>query len=102
MADGTPPNQGATGDAPADEAAAAARGETPPPNAAPEVATGSEEQQAAGGPGGEPDTAGAHESPLSSAQAADEDAFTRRPELFVGAAFVGGVLAAQLLKRFGE
>jgi len=30
------------------------------------------------------------------------DAFANRPELFVGAAFVGGFALAQLLKRMGR
>ena len=30
------------------------------------------------------------------------DAFAERPELFVGAAFVGGLVLAQLLKRIGR
>lgn len=38
--------------------------------------------------------------PPSGARAAGEDdAFAQRPELFVGAAFAGGLVLAQLLKR---
>ena len=33
------------------------------------------------------------------AAAADADAFAERPELFVGAAFAGGLVLAQILKR---
>jgi hypothetical protein len=40
------------------------------------------------------------ESPLQGAAAADPDAFAERPEAFVGAAFVGGLALAFLLKRF--
>ena len=40
------------------------------------------------------------ESPLS--VEANGDGFAERPEIFVGAAFVGGFAIAQLLKRFGE
>jgi hypothetical protein len=36
------------------------------------------------------------------AVAAASDAFEERPELFVGAAFVGGFVVAQILKRVGE
>lgn len=34
--------------------------------------------------------------------AAGGDAFAERPELFVGAAFAGGIVLAQLLKRLGR
>ena len=34
------------------------------------------------------------------AAAAGDDAFAERPELFVGAAFAGGLVLAQILKRF--
>jgi hypothetical protein len=30
------------------------------------------------------------------------DAFAERPEIFVGAAFVGGLVLAQVLKRLGR
>jgi len=33
---------------------------------------------------------------------ANDDAFAERPELFVGAAFAGGLVLAQILKRFGR
>jgi hypothetical protein len=36
------------------------------------------------------------------AAAAADDAFAERPELFVGAAFAGGLVLAQILKRFGR
>jgi hypothetical protein len=36
------------------------------------------------------------------AVAAASDAFEERPELFVGAAFVGGFVVAQILKKVGE
>jgi hypothetical protein len=36
------------------------------------------------------------------AVAAASDAFDERPELFVGAAFVGGFVVAQILKKVGE
>jgi hypothetical protein len=47
-----------------------------------------------GTPAAAPETA-----PSSNANA---DAFAERPELFVGAAFVGGLVLAQLLKRIGR
>jgi hypothetical protein len=65
------PNQGATGDAPAEAAAAAA---------------------GAGATDG-----GYGQSPLS--VGSEQDAFAERPEIFVGAAFVGGLVAAQILRR---
>jgi hypothetical protein len=40
--------------------------------------------------------------PLDAAQPSGGDTFAQRPELFVGAAFVGGVVLAQLLKRVGR
>jgi hypothetical protein len=49
------------------------------------------------GAAGEPATAPAGESPLSVDSRAD--AFEDRPELFVGAAFAGGLAAALLLRR---
>ena len=36
------------------------------------------------------------------AVAAASDIFEERPELFVGAAFVGGFVVAQILKKVGE
>jgi hypothetical protein len=38
-------------------------------------------------------------SPAEAQAAADADAFAERPELFVGAAFAGGLVLAQILKR---
>ena len=34
--------------------------------------------------------------------AAESDVFAQRPEVFVGAAFAGGLVLAQLLKRLGR
>jgi hypothetical protein len=42
----------------------------------------------------------AAESPLDAAF--EDDTFAEHPELFVGAAFVGGFVLAQILKRFGS
>ncbi len=41
----------------------------------------------------------AGESPASAHAAAGDDPFASRPELFVGAAFAGGLALAQILKR---
>jgi hypothetical protein len=41
-------------------------------------------------------------SPADAPPASGGDVFAQRPELFVGAAFVGGVVIAQLLKRVGR
>ncbi|MDP9133935.1 MAG: hypothetical protein M3N56_03810 [Actinomycetota bacterium] len=38
-------------------------------------------------------------SPAEAQAAAGDDAFAERPELFVGAAFAGGLVLAQILKR---
>jgi hypothetical protein len=35
-------------------------------------------------------------------QKSDDDAFAERPELFVGGAFVGGLVLAMVLKRLGS
>ncbi len=53
-----------------------------------------EQQQSAGGNG---------QSPLGAqaAGAAGDDAFAERPELYVGAALLGGLVLAKLLKRMG-
>ena len=40
------------------------------------------------------------ESPLS--VGSESDAFAERPEAFVGAAFVGGLVLAQILRRFAR
>jgi hypothetical protein len=68
------PNQGATGEAPRDVA-----GEAPRQDTDFEPSSG--------------------ESPLSVAAASD--LYEDHPELFVGAAFVGGFAIAQILKRLG-
>ena len=41
-------------------------------------------------------------SPAEAQAAGGADAFAERPELFVGAAFAGGIVLAQILKRFGR
>jgi hypothetical protein len=41
-------------------------------------------------------------SPGEAKPASDSDAFAQRPELFVGAAFAGGLVLAQILKRVGR
>lgn len=41
-------------------------------------------------------------SPAEAQAAAAADTFAERPELFVGAAFAGGLVLAQILKRFGR
>jgi hypothetical protein len=68
----TAPNQGAPGDVDPSEVAAAA------------------------GPGGE--QAPSPGSPLGADLAAEHDPFAERPELYVGAAFAGGFLLAQLIR----
>lgn len=63
-----------------------------------------------GGPGEPPDaptaempplgsTPGLGGSPAAAGAAASPDAFAERPQVFLGAAFAGGLVAAQLLKR---
>ena len=41
-------------------------------------------------------------SPAEGQAAAGGDTFAERPELFVGAAFAGGLVLAKILKRFGR
>jgi hypothetical protein len=50
-----------------------------------------------GAPGGAPSQG---ESPLR--VESEGDIFSDKPEIFVGAAFVGGFALAQILKRFGS
>ncbi len=59
------------------------------------AADAAEAQPNQGATGGRP----LGESPLS--VDTESDAFAERPELFVGAAFVGGVALAVILRRFG-
>ena len=42
------------------------------------------------------------ESPADAHAAAEHDAFAERPELFVGAAFAGGLVVAGLLRWLGK
>jgi hypothetical protein len=59
-----------------------------------------------GAPGDAPsDGSSGHESPLSAAAAAGgggAGVVDEHPELLVGAAFVGGIALAQILKQFGR
>jgi hypothetical protein len=99
MANDPAPNQGAPGEAPW------RGGEGPPPQEG-TVNVGAPINQGAPGPG--PEGASAYDSraeaggqsPLSAR--GEEGGFADHPELFVGAAFVGGFALAQILKRFGR
>jgi hypothetical protein len=42
------------------------------------------------------------ESPLSAQAATERDAFDQRPEVFVGAAFAGGLAVALILRRLAK
>ena len=97
------PNQGATGDVPPEQVT-----EVRPQGDAPS-AQGSVNQGATGdsaaatGATGAGDAVAARrmgETPLS--VDAQGDAFDERPELFVAGAFLGGVVLAQVLRRFGS
>jgi hypothetical protein len=46
------------------------------------------------------DEGASHERP-GGGSGSSNDAFSRRPELYVGAAFAGGFAVAQILKRLG-
>jgi hypothetical protein len=76
------PNQGAPGDAPA---GVASEGAGPAPTQA--LPTGGDE--------------GTSEERPGAGSGSTNDAFARRPELYVGAAFAGGFAVAQILKRLG-
>jgi hypothetical protein len=56
------------------------------------------EQERAANPAGTPPPGA--ESPLSAG--AQEDPFAERPEAFVGAAFVGGLALALIMRRFAR
>jgi hypothetical protein len=97
MAEEVAPNEGATGGVWATDAAAAAQsGEGPPPGVGP---TGAGAPINQGATGNAP-RAGGGESPLSVPKA--DDPFAQRPEVFVGAAFAGGFVLAQILRRLGR
>ena len=46
-------------------------------------------------------SAGGGQSPMDAQRAAEGDAFADKPHLYVAGAFVGGLVLAQILKRFG-
>ena len=72
------------------------------PKAADEEAWRAQAQQAATPPWPEPPkTEEAKQSPLD-AHAEGGDPFRDRPEVYVGAAFAGGFVLAQILRRFGR
>ena len=81
-AEQTAPNQGAPGDAPGAVATEEA-GPTPAPAGSAVRDEGASHERPGGGSG------------------SSNDAFSRRPELYVGAAFAGGFAVAQILKRLG-
>jgi hypothetical protein len=93
-------NQGATGEPPP------VAGEGPPPPQEGPVNVGAPINQGAAAAG--PEGASAYdtraeaggESPLSAET--EGSPLSERPELFVGAAFIGGFALAQILKRLGE
>ena len=91
--EGAAPNQGASGDAPSGfEPASGDYEYSPPPPPEADVNQGAT--------GDAPYSGGSQgESPLS--VDTEEDSFAERPEMFVGAAFVGGLVVAQILKRLG-
>ena len=78
------PNQGATGEATAEQAAGTASGAPGP--AGPELNQGATGNRPLG------------ESPLS--VESEGDLFSERPEAFVGAAFAGGFALALILRRW--
>jgi hypothetical protein len=77
------PNQGAPGATPPVGVTAEGSGPTPAQAGTAGSDQSASEERGGGGPG------------------STNDAFSRRPELYVGAAFAGGFAVAQLLKRLG-
>jgi hypothetical protein len=75
-------------------------GAGPPPADAGPAATGAPVNQGATGAGPDADTA--YRGGPMGAQTGGDDPFAERPELFVGAAFAGGLAVAMLLRRLGS
>jgi hypothetical protein len=74
--------------------------ETAPPEGEPQERPTAVHQTVPGDTG----DAGAGPSPLEAQRRAEQnrDAFAERPHLFVAGAFLGGLVFAQILKRFAE
>jgi hypothetical protein len=92
------PNQGAGGEAPNATATEPSR-EPGPAGAGAPVNQGAPGAGPEGGSAYEPGAEAYGQSPLTESSASD--AFDEHPEVFVGAAFVGGFVLAQILKRVG-
>lgn len=88
MAEEIPPNQGAPGDVPPTE--------TAPDQGAPGDVPATE------APAPEAGAAEAGQSPLAAQRAAATGLLDERPEILVGAAFVGGFVLAKLLGLLGR
>ena len=88
------PNQGAAGNAPG--GGEAAPGTDAQPEAPRRWAT-----PASQAPTGDDRPGPGAPAPPPSPASSDDDPFAERPEVFVGAAFVGGFALAQILKRLG-
>jgi hypothetical protein len=76
------PNQGATGEAPTETVGPGTTGDVEPAGA------------------GQEDAGAYGETPLG--VATESDSFAERPELFVGAAFAGGLALAMILRRLAR
>ena len=92
----TAPNQGASGDVDTAEAPAAPSPDPGPAGAGAPINQGAPGAGPAGGAAYEPGAAARGESPLT--VDTEHDAFAERPELYVGAAFAGGLAAALILR----
>jgi hypothetical protein len=92
------PNQGAAADVP-DVEDTKPSGDAGPAGAGAPVNQGAPGAGPEGSSAYEPGAAAHSESPLGVAAASD--LYADRPELFVGAAFVGGFAIAKILKRLG-
>jgi hypothetical protein len=94
------PNQGAAGDAPDATTTQQPSGDAGPAGAGAPVNQGAAGAGPAGSSAYEPGAVAYGESPAS--VGTTSDAFDQHPELFVGAAFLGGFALAQILKRVAQ
>ena len=92
----TAPNQGASGDAGTAEATAVPAPDPGPAGVGAPINQGAPGAGPEGGAAYEPGATARGESPLT--VETEHDAFAERPELYVGAAFAGGLAVALILR----
>jgi hypothetical protein len=94
------PNQGAPGEASAAEAGGPPWRQGSPASAGAPINQGAPGAGPKGADAYDPGAEAGGQSPLRAPT--QEDPLSERPEVFVGAAFVGGFALAQILKRLGR